>query len=162
MIYALKVVNGQERVVVEMFYNEVRKMEEQGKSKGIYSVLYAPTQKGYIFVETEKGNYRVINEIAKMIPKAKKVVGGAHPGEVTIEEIENIIFPKKVITSLNKGDYVEVISGAFKGEKARVVKINKEKNEVTVELVEAAVPIPVTFSGSDLILIKEDEEKKKE
>lgn len=160
MIYALKVVNGQERVVAEMFYNEVRKMEEQGKSKGIYSVLYAPTQKGYIFVETEKGNYRVIEEIAKIIPKTKRLAGRPHPGEISIEEIENIIFPKKVVASLNRGDFVEIISGAFKGEKARVVKVNKEKNEVTVELVEAAVPIPVTFSGSDLILIKEDENKK--
>lgn len=160
MIYALKVVNGQERVVAEIFYNTVRRMEEKGVSKGIYSVIYAPNQKGYIFVETEKENYRVIEEIAKVVPKTKRLVGGRHPGEISIEEIVNVIFPQKIVTVLNPGDYVEVTSGAFKGEKAKVVKINKDKNEVTIELIEAAVPIPITVSGSDLTVISEKEEEK--
>lgn len=171
MIFALKVTQGQERIIAEMFYNEAKKAAETGNSKGIYSVVYVTTQRGYIFVETEENNYRAIEEIAKNIPKTGQLVGRktigikagkankTPPRPVLIEELENIMFPKKVVTILNPGDFVEIINGPFKREKARVIKINKEKNDVTVELTESAVPIPITLKGSDLRVLNKDEEK---
>jgi len=46
-----------------------------------------------------------------------------------------------------EGDIVELIAGPFKGEKARVQRIDEGKDQVTVELYEATVPIPVTVRG---------------
>ena len=43
-------------------------------------------------------------------------------------------------------DIVEIIGGPFKGEKGRVVRYDKVKREITIELLEVAVPIPVTVS----------------
>ncbi len=57
--------------------------------------------------------------------------------------------PQEII--LNKGDLVEIISGAFIGEKAKVVRI--EKDDATVELIEVAVPIPVNIKVSTLKVI---------
>lgn len=172
MIFALKVTQGQERIVAEMFYNEAKKAAENGNSKGIYSVVYVTTQRGYIFIETEKDNYRAIEEMAKTIPKTGQLVGRRNtslrvveakkaertpPKPVLIEELENIMFPKKIVAFLNTGDFVEVINGPFKREKAKVIKVNKEKNDVTIELIESAVPIPITLKGSDLRVLNKDD-----
>jgi len=42
------------------------------------------------------------------------------------------------------GDTVEVIGGAFKGEEAKVNRVDDTNREVTIELLDAAVPIPTT------------------
>ncbi|MDL5503376.1 MAG: transcription elongation factor Spt5, partial [Candidatus Methanoperedens sp.] len=48
-----------------------------------------------------------------------------------------------------------------KGEKARVKRIDSTHEEITVELFEAMVPIPVTVRGDNVrILKREDEEEK--
>jgi len=39
---------------------------------------------------------------------------------------------------------VEVIGGAFKGEEAKVNRVDDTNREVTIELLDAAVPIPTT------------------
>lgn len=164
MIYALKAVAGQERVVADMFYSEA------AHTDGIYCVLYTTGLRGYILVEAD--NDKIIEETAKKIPKTKGLAGKPPKRSIskrakgtdqvfkiktiTIEELENTLFPKKVIIRLKKGDLVEVVSGAFKGEKARVIRINKEKDEVTIELTEVAVPIPITVRGNNLRAIKEE------
>ena len=60
---------------------------------------------------------------------------------------------KPVEITLEKGDLVEVSSGPFKGERAKIVRIDKVKEEVTVELVEVAVPIPVTIKLGTIKLL---------
>jgi transcriptional antiterminator NusG len=44
------------------------------------------------------------------------------------------------------GDIVEIVGGPFKGERGKVTRLNKQKSEVIVELLEAAVPIPITLN----------------
>jgi transcriptional antiterminator NusG len=46
----------------------------------------------------------------------------------------------------------------FKGEKARVQQIDEAKEEITVELFEALISIPVTVKG-DCVRVIEKEEK---
>jgi len=55
------------------------------------------------------------------------------------------------------GDIIEVLSGPFRGEKGKIVRINEAKKELTIELLEAVVPIPLTLSINVVRLI----EKKK-
>ncbi|MEK6874670.1 MAG: transcription elongation factor Spt5, partial [Nanoarchaeota archaeon] len=58
--------------------------------------------------------------------------------------------------SIQKGDIAEIISGPFKREKARVTRVDKVKEEVVVELLEAAVPIPLTLKMDAIKVIRRD------
>jgi transcriptional antiterminator NusG len=51
---------------------------------------------------------------------------------------------------------VELVAGPFKGEKARVQKIDESKEEITVELFEATVPIPVTVRGDSVRVLEKE------
>ena len=56
--------------------------------------------------------------------------------------------------AIQEGLKVEIISGPSKGEKAKVVRVNQAKEEVTVELLEAAVKIPVTIKAENIKIIQ--------
>ena len=58
---------------------------------------------------------------------------------------------------IEEGNIVEVIAGPFKGEKARVQRIDESKEEVTVELFEAMVPIPITVRGDHVSVLERGE-----
>ena len=51
---------------------------------------------------------------------------------------------KKTEQQVAKGDVVEFSTGPFKGYKAKVLKIDDTKSEMTVELLDVVVPIPIT------------------
>ena len=65
-------------------------------------------------------------------------------GGITFDEAKRFLKPEPIISSIQKGSIVELISGPFKGERAKVVRIDESREEVVLELIEAAVPIPVT------------------
>jgi LSU ribosomal protein L24A len=48
---------------------------------------------------------------------------------------------------------VELIDGPFKGEKAKIMSIDSGKEEVTVQLVESMVPIPVTVRAEAIRML---------
>lgn len=75
------------------------------------------------------------------MPHVKSVLSRPIP----FDEIKGMLESKPQEVLLNRGDMVEITSGPFKGEKAKVVRIDNDKEELTVELVEVAVPIPVTL-----------------
>ena len=58
--------------------------------------------------------------------------------------------------NIQKGDIVEIISGPFKREKAKITRVDKTKEEVVVELLEAAVPIPMTLKMDAIKVIRRD------
>src|SRR2546426_1151304 len=62
-------------------------------------------------------------------------------------------------SGIMEGDIVELVAGPFKGEKARVMKIDETKEEITVELFEAMVRIPVTVRGDSVRVLQKEEEK---
>ena len=65
--------------------------------------------------------------------------------------------------NIQKNDIVEIISGPFKREQAKITRIDKQKEEVVVELLEAAVPIPITVRLDAVKVIRrETEEEEKE
>ncbi|MCD6089133.1 KOW motif-containing protein, partial [Candidatus Bathyarchaeota archaeon] len=49
---------------------------------------------------------------------------------------------------------VEVIGGPFKGMRAKITNIDRAKEEVTIELLEASFTLPVTVHADYLKLIK--------
>lgn len=134
MIYTVRVTTGQEKIVAQMLEKKA-KMEKLN----VYSIMYLENIKGYIFIEAFDKNV-----IAKLIQKVKHVKGFLQK-PVSIEEITKLVtLSKQPTISLAAGDVVEITSGPFKGEQAKVIKVDESKEEATVELIEVAVPIPIT------------------
>lgn len=145
-IYAVRTTIGQEKNVADMITTRTGK-----EGFGIYSVLVPYEIKGYIMVETL--NKTEIEKSLKGVSHARGIVAG----EIGIGEIEKFFEPKPMVTKVDTGDIVELITGPFKGEKARVVRVDLKKEEITVELFEATVPIPVTIRGDSIKVVRKEE-----
>ncbi|WP_296890063.1 transcription elongation factor Spt5 [uncultured Methanobrevibacter sp.] len=145
--YALKTSVGQERNVARLL---ARKAKMPGV--GILSILVPESLKGYILVESEtKIDLRNPN---LKVQHLRGVVEGK--GRITFEEAKRFLKPEPIISSIQKGSIVELISGPFKGERAKVVRIDESREEVVLELIEAAVPIPVTVKADQIRIIQKE------
>ncbi len=120
--------------------------------KDIFSVLAPYHLKGYVFVETSRPD-KVLSLI-RGIKDAKGVVRG----EMHIEEIKHYLTPTPTIHRISVGDIVELVEGPFKGEHAKVIQIDEAKDEITVELFEAMVPIPITVKAEAVRLLEKEGE----
>ena len=113
----------------------------------ILAIMAPKDVKGYIFVETMHPD---------RIPYLGKDVRGYKgevKGEISIEEIEHYLEPKPAVTGLELGALVELIDGPFKGERAKIMAIDPTKEEVTVQLIESLVPIPVTVNAEAIRML---------
>jgi transcriptional antiterminator NusG len=134
MIYPIRVTSGQEKMTAEILAKKAR-----AEKLPVYAITNIENVKGYIFVEALDEN-----AVAKLIQKIKHVKGFLKK-PVDIKEIENLIKTVNEPTAVVEvGDIVEMTAGPFKGEKAKVTKTDPAKDQVTVELIEVAVPIPIT------------------
>ena len=120
------------------------------KQEYIFSILVPPDVKGYIFIETlypdrTMGLLRTVRGARNMIA-----------GEVQLSEIENYLVSKPAVESLGVGNFVEVTEGPFKGEKARITHVDSQKDEITLELQNAIVPIPLTVKADSVKLLEKE------
>jgi len=145
LIYAIRTLVGQEKNVAQMIARNV-------KNSGIEvnSILVPETLRGYILVESS--SKLDMQNPALKVPNIR----GAVEGMITFEEIKTFLKPEPILASIQKGSIVELISGPFKGEKAKVVRIDESREEVVLELIEAAVPIPVTVKGDQIRIIQKE------
>jgi transcriptional antiterminator NusG len=142
-MFAVKTTASQEQTVASMIANR-----EEDK---IHAVLAPESLTSYVMVEAEDTG--VIDRVLEDIPHARSMV----PGESGISEVEHFLSPKPDVEGIAEGDIVELIAGPFKGEKAQVQRIDEGKDQVTVELYEATVPIPVTVRGDQIRVLDSDE-----
>ena len=142
MIYAVKTIIGRENVVLES-------MAGKAKAQGllIKALAHPEEIRGYVFVEGELND---IESVIKEIPHARGILRKP----VSVSEIKRFLQPKKVEIKINEGDIVEVIGGPFKGEKGKVTRFDKIKSEITMELIEVTVPIPITVNAGLVKVIK--------
>jgi len=136
MLYGVRTTIGQETLVAEMLEGKVEREHEN-----IASIAVIPGLKGYVILETDDEN-----ELRKLLYKAAHV-RGLIDGELAFGELEHFFETKSVTKGIERGNIVEITSGAFKGEKARVIRIDSAKDKITVEIVGATVPIPVTVDA---------------
>ncbi|SRR3989344_3260611 len=134
MIYTIKTIIGRENIVMESV--AARATEE---SLNIQSMVHPEEIKGYIFVE---GDLRDVERAIQSMVNVRGILRNP----VNLNDINKFLQPAKVVVDLNVTDIVEVIGGPFKGERGKVTRYDKIKREITLELVEAAVPIPLTVS----------------
>jgi len=122
--------------------SEILTKKARAEKLDVYSVVHVENVKGYLFVEAPDEN-----TLAKLIQRVKHVKGFLKK-PVSLEEIKELIkASKKPALTVEVGDLIEMSSGPFKGERAKVLKIDDAKDEITVELMEVAVPIPVTVKS---------------
>ena len=68
-----------------------------------------------------------------------------------------MVEPSVDTVSIEEGDIVEIIAEPFKKEKAKVLRIDKQKEEVVVSLLGAVVPLPVTIKMDNVRVIRREE-----
>ena len=151
MIFAVRITAGQERNVSKLIAGRA-----EANKIPIKAILVPDSLKGYIFIEAEGPH--IIEQAISGIKHVKSRV----PGLVSFEEIEKYIVIKPVIEELNVDDLVEVIGGPFKGMRAKITNIDRAKEEVTIELLEASFTLPVTVHADYLKLVKKGEESGEE
>ena len=137
--YAIRTTGGQERVVANVLLNKIR-----SKSIGIYSILLLENFKGYIIVEAPDAN------VAFQALAGVRHIRGQIRGELPFKDIEGYLIKKPVVTELSIDDTVEVIAGPFKAMKAKITRVDYEKQEATVVLLDSPYQIPVTVDANYL------------
>ncbi len=154
VVYALRVTANREDQVMDFVTSNAKR-----KKLEVYSVIRPHGMRGYIFLES--ASRTDAEQSAFNVPYARGILSKT----VEYKEIEHMLETVKVEMNIKKNDIVEIISGPFKRENAKVTRIDKQKEEVVVELLEAAVPIPITLKMDAVKVIrreKEEEEEKKE
>ena len=147
MIVTIRTTTGRENIVIESIMSRVKSHKIPVKS-----IIYPEEIKGYIFVEGE------INDIEASV-KGVPHVRGIIKKDVPMQQLEKFMIAEKSEIKLEIGDIIEIIGGPFKGEKGRITRMDETKNEITVEFLEAAIPIPVTISINS---VRIHEKKRKE
>ena len=132
MILTIRTTVGRENAVIETLTSKI-------KHSGLdIKCLFSPGKlKGYVFIE---GDERAIDNVIKAVPHVKGVIRRTVP----MAEIKKFLEVKKIDIKINRGDIVEVIGGPFKNEKGKITRVDEAKEEITMELLEAAIPIPIT------------------
>ncbi len=147
VIIIAKCTIGKELDIAMDLSNHGEKDKEERKGKNEYAenevmAIMSPHEiKGYFFIETMHVDR--IEVLSKDIRGFKGLV----KGDIDISEIEKYLTPKPAVTGLEMGTLVEIIEGPFKGERAKITSIDAAKEEVTVQLIESMVPIPVTVKA---------------
>ena len=149
MIYTVRTTVGRENAVIETLLSK-----SKSKTMNIKAIFHPDELKGYIFLE---GDEESIDEIVKAVPHVKGII----KKEVKIDEIKKFLETKKIEIKVNRGDVIEVTSGPFKNEKGKVTRVDEAKEEVTIELLEAAIPIPITVPIESVKVIEAIEKSDK-
>jgi len=150
-IYALRTTANREDQVLDFVSSNAQK-----RNLNIYTLIKPHGLRGYIFIESD--NKEDVEQAFHGVPYAR----GLLPNTINYSEIEHMIEQVKVQVNIQKSDIVEIISGPFKREKAKVTRIDQQKEEVVVELLEAAVPIPITVKLDSIKVIRRDKEEENE
>ena len=151
-IFAIRTTANREEQVLDFISGNAKK-----KKLEVYSVIHPHGMRGYIFLEAK--SREEAEQAAFKIPYARGVL----PNTLDYEEVQHMLeSAKKVEMNIQQKDIVEIITGPFKREQARISRIDKTKEEVVVELLEAAVPIPITLKMDAVKVIRRVGEDVKE
>jgi transcriptional antiterminator NusG len=143
-LFAIRTTIGQEKGVAQLI---MKRMESLGL-KSFKAILVPDQLKGYVFVEAFKSED--VQQACLGVPHIR----GKPIGKISINDIEHFLIPRVPTEGLGVSDLVEIISGPFKGEKAKVTRIDTTKEEVTLELLESAYPIPIKVHADYIKLIE--------
>jgi transcription termination/antitermination protein NusG len=137
--FAIRTTGGQERVVANLLQTRAN-----AKRLLIRSIIVLDSFKGYIIVEAPDSN------VAYEALAGIRHVRGQIRGDLPFKDIEGYLVKKPVVSELSTDDTVEVIAGPFKSMKAKITRVDYEKQEATVVLLDSPYQIPVTVDANYL------------
>ncbi len=149
-IFTIKTQVGKEQNTADLINSRAQKSKMD-----IPAILVTPELRGYIFVEGFDEEH--LKNVIKTISYARNMLDG----EIPIDQIEHFLTPASAVAKITEGDTVEMVAGPFRGEKAKITHIDYSKEEITVELLDSMVPIPITVRGEQVRVIKRKEEESK-
>jgi len=138
-LFAIRTTGGQEKVVLNLLQNRVRT-----QNINIQSVLLVDNLKGYVVLEAID-----VNQAFNAIQGVRHIRGQLR-GELEFKDIEGYLVKKSTVTELAVDKVVEIIGGPFKGMKATITRIDHDKEEATVILLDAPYQLPVTVDANYL------------
>ncbi len=118
----------------------------------VKAILVPETLRGYVFLETLE--FRDVEIAISGVPHVRGRVGG----KVSFEEIDKFLVPPPAAEGLGTGDVVELTSGPFKGERARITRVDSAKEELIVELLDSPHTIPLR-THADFVKVVEKVKK---
>ena len=142
-IFPVKTTGGQEKTVATF----VAKRAIQ-KNKPIYAVLALDTWKGYVLFESATS--QAVDESIQGFKHVRSKI----PGMMQYQDIDKFLVTKSMVAELNEGDTVEIVSGPFKSMRAKITRLEKEKQEVTVILIDTAYQMPISLDAAYLKLVE--------
>ena len=142
-IFAVRTTAGQEKNVANLVAARV-----ETNRLPIKAILVPETLKGYLFVEAEGPH--LVDKVIAGIKHARSRV----PGVVNFSEVERYIVIKPVIEELDVDDLVEIVGGPFKGMRAKITRVDRPKEEVVLELLEATFTLPITVHADYVKLVE--------
>ena len=138
-LFALRTTGGQEKVVLRQLEAKMRSGELE-----VQSVLIVENLKGYVVIEANDP------QVMFMATPGLRHVKGQLRGELEFSEIEGYLVKKSTVSELAVDGTVEVIGGPFKGMKATITRVDHDKEEATVVLLDAPYQLPVTVDANYL------------
>ncbi len=139
--FAIRTTGGQEKIVLRVLENRVKQ-----ENINIQSVLLVDNLKGYVVIEA-LGASEAFNAI-----QGVRHIRGQLRGELDFKDIEGYLVKVSTVTELAVDKIVEIIAGPFKGMKATVTRVDFDKEEATVILLDAPYQLPVTVDANYLKL----------
>ena len=141
-LFAVRTTGGQEKIVMRLLEARIK----MGKIN-IQSVVLLSDLKGYVVVEAQ--------DVSAMFDAIQGIrhVRGQLRGELTYNEIDKYLIKKSTVSELAVEKTVEIIGGPFKGMKATITRVDQEKEEATVILLDATYQLPVTVDANYLKLV---------
>jgi len=147
-IFTIKTQVGKEQNTADLINSRAQKSKLD-----IPAILVTPELRGYIFVEGF--DEERLKDTIKTVSYARNMLEGDTP----VDQVAHFLTPTSSVAKINEGDIVEMVAGPFRGETAKVTHIEDTKEEITVELLESMVPIPITVRGEQVRILKRKDEE---
>jgi transcriptional antiterminator NusG len=142
--FAIRTTGGQETVVMRLL-----EAKANNNKMNIQSVLLVDNLKGYVVIEA------INPSDAYMAVEGIRHIRGQLRGELEFKDIEGYLVKKSTVSQLTVDNIVEITGGPFKGMKATITRIDVDKEEATVVLLDASYQLPVTVDANYLKLSSE-------
>ena len=138
-LFAVRTKGGQEKIVMRLLETKMKMGQID-----VQSVLLLDDLKGYVVVEAQDPP-SMFNAIQGI-----RHIRGQLRGELQYNELDKYLIKKSTVTELSVDNTVEIIGGPFKGMKATVKRVDQEKEEAVVILLDAPYQLPVTVDANHL------------
>ena len=154
MIFVVKVTTNKEERALDVIASTILR-----KRLNVYAIAKPKGLRGYVILESEDRDSA--EEACFGLPYVKGIIGKT----ISYDEVKNMVEHNVETVSIEQDDIVEILTEPFKKEKAKVLRIDKQKKEVVVSLLGAVVQIPVTIKIENVKVIRrggEQEENSEE